>query len=172
MALYAVGDLEPSVHQDAFVHPDATVIGDVRIEAGATVWPHAVLRGDYGRIELLENSSVQDGTVVHAGPHIPTLIGPNAMVGHLVHLEGCVLEPWSLVGSMAVVLHRSIVRSHAVVGANALVPNDTEVPSCAMALGTPCVIHLERVTPFSNRRGVELYVQNGNRYRQSLRRLA
>jgi carbonic anhydrase/acetyltransferase-like protein (isoleucine patch superfamily) len=66
MAIYALGDRVPDVHPDAYVHPDATVIGDVRIGAGSTVWPGAVLRGDYGTIVVGERTSIQDGTVIHA----------------------------------------------------------------------------------------------------------
>lgn len=169
MALYALGDLAPVIHPGAFIHPEATVIGDVHVEEGANIWAQAVLRGDFGRIEVRANSCVQDGTVVHAGPNLPTIIGPNALVGHLAHLEGCVLEPWSLVGSMAVVLHRSVVRTDAVVGANALVLNDIDVPARSMALGVPCRIYPDRVRPGANARSVELYVRNGERYRRLLR---
>lgn len=171
MPIYALDDLAPTIDPDAFVHPDATLIGDVHIGPGANVWSQAVLRGDYGRIEIREGSSVQDGTVIHAGPRIPTTIGPHAMVGHLAHLEGCTIEPWALVGSMAVVLHRCVINSHAIVGANALVPNDTIIPPNALALGVPCTIHPERVESFVNKRGLDLYVSNGKRYRQAMRRI-
>jgi carbonic anhydrase/acetyltransferase-like protein (isoleucine patch superfamily) len=63
--VYALGDLEPTIHPDAYVHPDAVVIGDVRLGAEASVWPGAVLRGDVGYIDVGARTSIQDGTIVH-----------------------------------------------------------------------------------------------------------
>jgi carbonic anhydrase/acetyltransferase-like protein (isoleucine patch superfamily) len=169
MPIYALGDRVPSIHPDAFVHPDATIIGAVTVGAYASIWPQAVLRGDYGPIEVGERTSVQDGTVVHAGEDFPTIIGANVVIGHAVHLEGCTIEPWAQVGSGSVVLHHCVVRSHSVVGANAVVPNRTEVPTGAMALGVPCVIKPDRVAPFYTRDAVEAYVWNASRYKADLR---
>lgn len=171
MAVYALGDLVPDIHPDAYVHPDATVIGRVTISAGATVWPQAVLRGDYGRITVGARTSIQDGTVVHATEQLPTVIGADCVVGHLAHLEGCVIEDHALVGSGSVVLHRAVVRSHALVGANAVVTNGTEVPSGAMAVGVPAVIREGTVPPGSFALIVSEYVGNGRRFREGLRRL-
>lgn len=171
MAIYALGDSEPDVHADAFVHPDATVIGNVTIGAGATIWPHAVLRGDYGYIEIGARTSIQDGTVVHCTPSIPTIIGDDCVVGHLAHLECCVVEPGALVGSGSVVLHRAIVRTGALVGANAVVPNGMEVPTGAMALGVPATLRRDCVTSEMIGPNAENYVENGRRYRGELRRL-
>jgi carbonic anhydrase/acetyltransferase-like protein (isoleucine patch superfamily) len=171
MAIYALGDRVPVVHPDAYVHPDATVIGDVRLGAGSTVWPGAVLRGDYGTIEVGERTSVQDGTVVHATAELATRIGADCVVGHLAHLEGCTVEEGSLVGSGSVVLHRAVVRSGALVGANAVVPNDMEVPSGAMALGIPAKLREAVIPPGAFEGAVALYVENGKNYRESLRRL-
>ncbi len=171
MAIYALGERVPDVHPDAYVHPDATVIGDVVLAAGATVWPGAVLRGDYGHIEVGEGTSIQDGTVVHATAELATVVGARCVVGHLAHLEGCTIEDGSLVGSGSVVLHRAVVRTGGLVGANAVVPNGMEVPSGAMALGVPATLK-EGVVPAGSFEGAaEVYVQNGRRYRDALRRL-
>lgn len=171
MAIYALGDRIPDIHPDAFVHPDATVIGTVTIGADATVWPGAVLRGDYGEIVVGERTSVQDGTVVHATAELATVIGSDCVIGHVAHLEGCTVEAHSLIGSGAVVLHRAVVRSHALVGANAVVTNDTEVPSHAMALGIPATIKEGVVPERFTEQTVAVYVENGRRYRRGLRRL-
>ena len=98
-------------------------------------------------------------------------IGDSCVIGHMVHLEGCTIEDWALVGSGSVVLHRAIVRSHSLVGANAVVSNDVEVPSGAMALGVPCQIRPDRMKPFFTKMAVESYIANGKRYREQLRRL-
>src|SRR3954462_14247328 len=137
MAVYALGDRLPKIDSSAFVHPDAVIIGDVTIGPESTVWPHAVLRGEYGEIVIGAQTSVQDGTVVHATEEHPTRIGDRCVIRHLAHLEGCTIEDDSLVGSNSVVLHRAVVRSGALVGAGAVVPDDTEVPAGAVALGVP-----------------------------------
>lgn len=171
MAVYALGDRVPDIAPDAYVHPDAVVIGAVSVGSQATIWPGAVLRGDYGRIEVGARTSVQDGTVVHATAELDTIIGSDCVVGHLAHLEGCTIEPGSLVGSGSVVLHRAVVRAGALVGANAVVPNNMEVPSGAMALGIPATIREGVVQPGSFELAVALYVANGQRYRDELRRI-
>ncbi|HXQ58906.1 MAG TPA: gamma carbonic anhydrase family protein, partial [Acidimicrobiales bacterium] len=86
MAIYALGDAVPIIDPGAYVHPDAIVIGDVTLGPDTTVWPGAVLRGDYGAIVVGARTSIQDGTVIHAGPGFPTTVGDGCVVGHLVHL--------------------------------------------------------------------------------------
>jgi carbonic anhydrase/acetyltransferase-like protein (isoleucine patch superfamily) len=171
MAIYALGDSTPTIHPEAFVHPEATIIGNVTIGAETTVWPQAVLRGDYGRIEIGERTSIQDGTVVHCTQQHPTIIGSDCVVGHLAHLECCTVEDGALVGTNSVVLHRAIVRSGALVGASAVVPNDMEIPSGAMALGVPAKLRLDAVAPGTIALLAEGYVANGHRFRAELRRL-
>jgi carbonic anhydrase/acetyltransferase-like protein (isoleucine patch superfamily) len=171
MAIYALGDRVPDVHPDAYVHPDATVIGDVRIAAGATVWPGAVLRGDYGTIAIGERTSIQDNTVIHATGDLATIVGARCVVGHIVHLEGCTIHDDSLIGSGSVVLHRVVVGPNALVGANAVVPNNAVVPPHAMALGIPATIREDAVRDGQFAHAVELYERNGRRYRDDLKRL-
>lgn len=169
--LYALGDRVPQIHPEAYVHPDATVIGAVTIGAGSTVWPGAVLRGDYGAITVGERTSVQDGSVVHATAVLPTVIGSDCTIGHLAHLEGCTVEDWVLIGSGSIVLHRAVVRTGSLVGAGAVVSNDTEVPSGAMALGVPAKIRPDAVDRSMLQHGRDVYVENGRRYKDELRRL-
>jgi carbonic anhydrase/acetyltransferase-like protein (isoleucine patch superfamily) len=171
MAVYAIGDAVPEIHPTAYVHPDATVIGQVSIGAGSTVWPGAVLRGDYGKIMVGERTSIQDGTVVHATESSPTVIGSDCVIGHICHLEGCVVEDGCLIGSGSVVLHRAVIRSGALVGAGAVVANGVEVPARAMALGVPAKIRLDAVEPGTFEDAVARYVANGERYRRDLRRI-
>ena len=172
MPIYALGDLKPTIDPEAYVHPDAVIIGEVTLGPEASVWPGAVLRGDDGSITVGARTSVQDGTVVHTTPLWPTTIGADCVIGHNAHLEGCTVEDGALVGSGAVVLHRAVVRSEALVGANALVTNDTEVPSRAMALGVPAVIKEGRVDPdVMIRMGMEAYRARIPRYREGLTRL-
>ena len=107
MAVYALGDLEPQIDPEAFVHPDATVIGNVTIGPESTIWPQAVLRGDNGSI-IGRGADVDPGRQRH--PHRttrhPTVIGDDCVIGHLVHMECCTIEDGALVGSGSIVLHR------------------------------------------------------------------
>jgi carbonic anhydrase/acetyltransferase-like protein (isoleucine patch superfamily) len=170
--LYALGELEPQIDPEAYVHPDAVLIGDVVIGPQSSVWPSAVLRGDTARITVGARTSVQDGSVIHVAPGMATTIGDDCVIGHLVHLEGCTIEDGSLVGSGAVVLHQAVVRTRALVGAGALVPNRMEVPSLAMALGVPAKIRPDSVDPeIMIDMGAATYVERAARYRKELRRL-
>lgn len=171
MPLYAIGEREPVIADSAFIHPDAVIIGDVTIGPESTVWPTAVLRGDHGRIIVGSKTSVQDGAVVHCTSALDTVIGDGCTIGHRAHLEGCVIEDDCLIGSGSVVLHRAVVRTGALVGAQALVTNDTEVPSQAMALGVPAKILLDRVPEGANAAAAEVYVGNAHWYAAELRRL-
>lgn len=171
MPIYALGDLVPEVDPTAFVHPDAVVIGAVTIGAEASVWPTAVLRGDFGTIDVGARTSVQDGTVVHAGPGFPTTVGRGCVVGHLAHLEGCTIHDDALIGSGSVVLHHAVVERGATVAANAVIPNRMFIPTGALAVGVPAVVR----PGASNLALIELsaqqYVENARRYQEGLRRL-
>lgn len=171
MAIYALGEVEPEVHSTAYVHPEASVIGDVVIGAGSSVWPQAVLRGDDGRILVGERTSVQDGAVIHVTSEDLTSVGNDCTIGHLVHLEGCSVEDGALVGSSAVVLHRAVIGSGALVAAGAVVLADTHVPAGAMALGVPAKIREDAVDAEELMEGAKSYVERALRFRQELRRL-
>jgi carbonic anhydrase/acetyltransferase-like protein (isoleucine patch superfamily) len=171
MAIYALGDLVPTIDPSAYVHPDAVVIGQVTLEQESQVWGGAVLRGDYGRIVVGARTSVQDGTVVHATHELATVIGSDCVIGHNAHLEGCTIEPHSLVGSGSIVLHRCVVGPHSLVGANAVVTNGTVVPPYAQALGIPAKIKPDSVVEGQFLGAVSMYVANGKRYKAELRRL-
>lgn len=171
MTIYRLGDLVPRIHPDAYVHPDAIVIGDVTLGSESTVWPAAVLRGDYGTITIGARTSVQDGTVIHAGPGFPTTVGNGCVIGHLAHLEGCTMEDHSLVGSGSVVLHHAVVGTGATVGANAVVPNRMEVPPGSLAVGVPAVIKPGKSSLEIIQYSADEYVSNGHRYREQLTRV-
>ncbi len=171
MAVYALGDRVPTIHPDAFIHPDAVVIGDVHVGAQASVWPGAVLRGDYGTILVGERTSIQDGTVVHAVAEFPTVVGADCVIGHIVHLEGCVIHDGALVGSGSVVLHHAHVHTGATVAAGAVVRNRGVVPPGALAVGVPAVIKEGLSDQAAIAEAVALYVANARRYQSELRTL-
>jgi len=169
--IYALGDDEPDIHPTAFVHPDAVVIGRVRLGAEASVWPCAVLRGDHGTIEVGARTSVQDGTVVHTTRDWPTVIGAECVVGHNAHLEGCVVADRCLIGSGSVILNRARVGKGAVVAAAALVPEGFEVPSGALVTGVPAVIKRTSMPGDLVDHAVKTYIETARAHRAGLRRL-
>ncbi|AOS65291.1 gamma carbonic anhydrase family protein [Actinoalloteichus hymeniacidonis] len=172
MAIYALDEWEPRIHPDAYVHPDATVIGRVVIGANSTVWPQAVLRGDYGFIEVGERTSVQDGSIIHCTEQHATVIGSDCVLGHAVHVEGATVADHCLIGSGSVVLNGVVVEEGAVVGAGAVVAFGTRIPARAMALGVPARIREGYQVPEGAWQGnVDRYVANGLRYKTGLRRL-
>jgi carbonic anhydrase/acetyltransferase-like protein (isoleucine patch superfamily) len=169
MPIYALGEQVPNVHPDAFIHPQAVVIGDVVIGADSSVWPGAVLRGDYGSIIVGERTSIQDGAVIHAVGDYPTVIGSDCVIGHLAHLEGCVVHDRALIGSGSVVLHQAIVYSGATVAAGAVVRNRMNVPANSLAFGVPAEIK----SNFSSEQIIEsqaaTYVANAKRHAKESR---
>ncbi len=171
MPIYALGERTPTIADDAFVHPDAVIIGDVQIGSLSTIWPGAVLRGDYGRIIIGERTSIQDGTVIHATEKLNTVVGDDCVVGHIAHLEGCVVGNRVLIGNGSIVMHDAVIGDGATVAAGAVVRNRTIVPAGAAIMGVPGVIRENASDQADIARGAALYVENGRRYRAELRRL-
>ncbi|KAA0919510.1 gamma carbonic anhydrase family protein [Dietzia sp. ANT_WB102] len=172
MAVYALGDLEPDIAPDAWVHPDAVVIGRVSLGAGVSVWPTAVLRGDYGRIEIGAMTNIQDGTIIHCTATNPTIIGGYCVVGHNAHIEGATIGDGALISSGSIVLNGSVIGDGAVVAAGCLVPPRFVLPARRMALGTPAKIREGyEVDPAMLDGNAQMYHDNAMRYRSELRRL-
>ena len=172
MPIYALGDVEPDIDEAAYVHPDAVVIGRVRIGPEASVWPCAVLRGDHGRIEIGARTSVQDGTVVHCTHDWPTLIGADCVVGHNAHLEGCVVESGCLIGSGSVTLNRALVGAGSIVAAGTVVPEGFIVPARSLVAGVPAAIKRSDVDPTWIEFAVKSYIETARHHRNGLRRLS
>lgn len=171
MAIYALGDLVPNIDPEAFVHPDAVIIGNVTVGPESTIWPSAVLRGDTGSIRIGAQTSIQDGSILHCTTEHHTVVGDRCVVGHVAHIEGATVEDDVLIGSGSILMHRVIVRSRAIVAAGAVVTNDTEVPGHALAMGVPAKIKLDAVQEGVFDWNVETYIRNCHWYRNELRRI-
>ena len=171
MPIYALGDQVPHIHPDAFIHPDAVIIGSVHIGAESSVWPCAVLRADDGEIFIGERSSIQDCSVLHTTEQWPTTVGDDCVIGHIVHLEGCTIENRCLVGNGSIVMHEVVVRTGSIVAANSVLLNGTIVPSGALAAGVPAVIKEGKAKLEIIDEAVQSYVVRGHRFRNSLRRI-
>lgn len=132
------GDHHPEIHEEAWVHAHACVIGDVTLERLASVWPGCVLRGDQGSIHVGAETSIQDGTVIHATRGLSsTRVGARCVVGHRVVLHGCQVEDDVLVGMGAILLDNCRVGRFSVIGAGAVVGMGKVIPPRSLVLGVP-----------------------------------
>ena len=166
MTALRIGDLSPSISADAWVAPTATVVGDVELAAGASVYYGAVVRGDKATITVGPGSNLQDNVVVHADPDFPTTIGADVTVGHAAVLHGCTVEDDALIGMGAVVLNGAVIGRGAVVAAGAVVTAGTVVPEMALVAGVPAKV-LDRPVPDVPRPNVEGYVMLSAIYRDA-----
>lgn len=171
MPIYALGSQVPDIDAEAYVHPDAVVIGSVRIGPGSSIWPGAVLRGDDGAIVIGARTSVQDNSVLHTTPDDHTTVGDDCVIGHIVHLEGCIVKDRAMVGNASIVLHRSVVGHGAVVAANSVVLYDVNIPDGALAVGAPATIKPGRARPEDIVRAAASYVARAQRFASELRRV-
>jgi carbonic anhydrase/acetyltransferase-like protein (isoleucine patch superfamily) len=137
---FELGGRRPRVHPDAYIAPTAVLIGDVEVEAGASVWFGAVLRGDEALIRIGEGANVQDNAVLHCAQDMPTVVERNASVGHSAQLEGCVVEQGAVVGMGATMLQRSRLGAGSMLAAGAVLQEGTEVPAGHMAAGVPATV--------------------------------
>jgi carbonic anhydrase/acetyltransferase-like protein (isoleucine patch superfamily) len=126
-----------SIHPTAFIHPSAVVLGDVHLGARVSVWPCAVLRGDTDRIEIAEDTNVQDGAVLHCDDGYPCLVGSRVTIGHRAVVHGAAIEDDALIGIGALVLTGSRIGRGALIGAGAVVTEGTVVPPASLVLGVP-----------------------------------
>ena len=171
MAIYEFNGISPQIHESAFIHPDAVLIGDVRIGANSSVWPSAVLRGDSSFIQVGEDTSIQDGSIIHCQTQNPTIIGSRCVVGHNTHLEGCVIEDKCLIGSGSTVLEKVLVKKGALIAAQSLVPPGKNIPEKALALGVPVKIKENAVAENSFEDGVNHYLELTKLYKNTLRKI-
>jgi len=138
--LFAFEGREPEVSPDAWIAPTATLVGDVRVEAGASVWYGAVIRADFGPIVVRRGANVQDGSVLHGGPEPITEIGEGATVGHLCVVHNATVHAEALIGNGATVLDGVVVGRRALVAAGATVPPGMKIPDGMLAVGVPARI--------------------------------
>lgn len=137
MPLFAFEGRAPQVSPEAWIAPTATLVGDVRVEAEASVWYGAVLRADFGPIIVRRGANIQDGSVLHGGDDPVTEVGEGATIGHLCVVHGCVIGAEALIGNGATVLDGVVIGSRALVAAGATVPPGMTVPDGMIAVGVP-----------------------------------
>ena len=170
MTCYALGDLTPHIDPSAFVAAEATLIGAVTLRAGASVWPGAVIRADNEPIVVGENSSIQEGAVLHVDAGKPLRIGRGVTVGHQAMLHGCTVEDGALIGIQAVVLNGAVIGRHSLVGAGALITEGKEFPDNSLIVGSPAKVirELDAAAIERLKASAQHYVQRAHSFMRGL----
>lgn len=135
----------PQIHESAFIHPEATVIGDVEIGAHSSVWPGAVIRGDFGKVKIGEKTCIQDNAVIHPADVyskdelkiVPVEIGDYVVVGHQSTVHGAKIRDQSIIGASSTVFNESMINKNSLVGMGAVVLKNTKVPPKTIVVGIP-----------------------------------
>ncbi|MFE1314619.1 gamma carbonic anhydrase family protein [Streptomyces sp. NPDC058755] len=157
--IVGIGGKEPQVDPGAFVAPTASVIGDVTLHAGASVWYGAVVRGDVETITVGADANVQDNVTLHADPGFPVSVGERVSIGHNAVVHGATVEDDCLIGMGATVLNGAVIGAGSLVAAQALVPQGMVVPPGSLVAGVPAKVRRELSE--EERQGVTL---NGTMY--------
>ncbi len=173
MAIYELDGHAPQMADSAWVADSAQVIGDVTLAEDVSIWFGSVLRGDTSNLRNGARTNNQDGSVLHADPGKPLVVGERVTVGHQVMLHGCTIGDESLIGIGAVVLNGAKIGRNCLVGAGALVTEGKEFPDGSMIIGSPAkaVRELSPEQIEGLRQSAQHYIDNARRYKSGLRKL-
>lgn len=175
MSIYRLGSIGPQLPEAGsyWVAPSATVLGNVKMLPGASVWFGSVIRGDNELITIGENSNVQDGSVLHTDPGAPINIGAGVTIGHLVMLHGCTIGDNTLIGIGSIILNRTKIGKNCLIGANTLITEGKEIPDNSVVMGAPGRV-VRQTGPTEeemNRMSALHYVENWKRFLAELKPL-
>ena len=152
MPFYEFEDKRPVISREAFVHPNAVLIGDVAVASGCYIGAGSVLRGDIGSISMGKDSNIQENCVIHTFPKRSTIIHPEVHIGHGSILHGCEIFPKVLIGMGSTVADGVKINSYCLIGAASLITADQEIPEQSLVMGSPARIvgritqkHLDRI---------------------------
>lgn len=171
MTVYALGDVTPTVDADAWVAPDANVIGNVVLDAGSSVWFGVTLRGDNEVIHLGNGSNIQESCVCHTDIGFPLVIGANCTIGHKAMLHGCTIGDNTLIGMGATVLNGSKIGKNCLIGAGALITENKVIPDGSLVMGAPgrVVRQLDAAAIQTLTASALHYAENAERFRRNLK---
>jgi carbonic anhydrase/acetyltransferase-like protein (isoleucine patch superfamily) len=173
MPIYAIADLAPTLPKTGryWIAPDAHVIGRVRLADDVGIWFGAVLRGDNDWIEIGEGSNIQDNSVIHTDPGLPTIVGANVTVGHKVILHSATVGDNTLVGMGSILLNRCKIGKNCLIGAGTMITEGKEIPDGSMVLGSPGRVVRQLTEPQLAvlKMSSQVYVQNYKRFRDTLK---
>ena len=133
----------PETEKASFIAENATIIGDVKLEEGTTVWYGAVIRGDGDSIRIGKNTNIQDNTVVHVDPDNPVSIGEGVTIGHSCIIHGCTIGDNCLIGMGSIIMNGAKIGDNCLVGAGALITENKEFPSGSKIIGSPAKMKSE-----------------------------
>ncbi len=169
MPSYALGARKPKIHSSVMIAPNATIIGDVTVGAKTSIWPGAVLRGDYGRIRIGRNCSIQDNVVVHCDVNNPGIVGDGVTVAHSAIIHACRIGDECLIGAGAIVFDGAKVGKHSILGVGTVVLEGRTIPARSVAVGVPAKV-TRRTTEADVRMirdSYRAYVKMAERYEKS-----
>ena len=171
--IWELDGIAPDIAADAWIAPDAQIIGRVVIEPGASIWWGAVLRGDNEEIRIGPGSNIQDLCCLHTDPGFPLTIGANVTVGHRAMLHGCTIGDASLIGMGATVLNGAKIGTGSLIGASALVSEGKDIPDRVLVMGAPgrVVREIDEAQYQGLLDSAARYQANGARFRAGLKRL-
>jgi carbonic anhydrase/acetyltransferase-like protein (isoleucine patch superfamily) len=161
MPMYSFEGKSPTVHPDAWIAPTATLIGDVTVEAGASVWYGVVIRADFGPVVIREGANVQDNSVIHVGME-GCEVGRGATIGHLCMIHGATIGEQAIIANSSTVLDGATVGARTMVAAGATVTPGAKVPGEVTTMGSP----LSRQVPLSGT--AKMWVDNNTVVYQEL----
>lgn len=175
MPIYEIDGQAPEFPGDGqyYIADSAILVGRVRLKTDVSVWFNAVLRGDNEWIEIGERSDVQDNCTLHTDPGYPIVVGSNTLIGHNVVLHGAMVGDNSLIGMGAVLLNGVKIGNNCLVGAGALVTEGKSFPDNSLIVGSPAraIRTLDQAAIDLIRKGADIYVRRGQRYRTNLKRI-
>jgi len=173
MAIYQLGDDIPMIPASCYVAPEATIIGRVKLGEHVTVWPGVVIRADNEDVVIGNDTSVQDGAVLHVDPGCPLTLGTRVTIGHQAMLHGCTIGDGALIGIQAVVLNKALIGRECLVGAGAIVGEGKTFPDRSLVVGAPARLlrALTEETLAMMRAGADRYVRRGDDYKARLKRV-
>ncbi len=169
MPAYMLGSKKPRIHPTAVLAPNSTIIGDVVIGPRTSIWPGAVIRGDYGYIRIGSDCSIQDNVVVHCSAEDPTIIGDGVTVAHSAVVHACRVGDECLIGVGAIIFDGASIGKHSILGVGSTVLGGARIPPRSVAVGAPAKI-IRRATDKDVRlikESYRAYVEMGRRYAKS-----
>jgi carbonic anhydrase/acetyltransferase-like protein (isoleucine patch superfamily) len=169
MPAYALGNRRPRIHSTAVLAPSATIIGDVVIRPRTSIWPGAVIRGDYGYIRIGSDCSIQDNTVVHCSAENPTIIGNGVTVAHSAVIHACRVGDECLIGVGAIIFDGASIGRHSILGVGSTVLGGERIPARSVAVGAPAKV-IRKATKEDIRLIIEsykAYVEMSRKYAKS-----
>jgi len=172
MPLYQIDDLCPKVDPEAWIFDNAVLIGDVRVEAGVSIWPGVTIRADNAPIVIGKGSNIQEGSVLHVDPDTPLTIEDRVTVGHQAMLHGCTVRSGSLIGMQAIVLNRAVIGKNCLIGAGAIIPEGREIPDGSLVVGVGKILRqLSEQEIEQMLRNNAKYEERGRHYAATLKRV-